>query len=137
MKTVYMDGVFDMFHIGHLKSIHQCLEFGDRLIIGVVSDHDATGYKRAPICTQINREEIVRNIKGVDEVISECPLRLTHDFITEHAIDVVVHGFSNENDRNTQLEFFKIPVELGIFQEIAYHKGISTTGIIEKISQLK
>ena len=48
-RTVYMDGVFDLFHAGHLEAIQQCAALGDRVIIGVTGDSDAASYKRAPI----------------------------------------------------------------------------------------
>ncbi|KAL7470795.1 hypothetical protein ACHAXS_011052, partial [Conticribra weissflogii] len=41
-----MDGVFDLFHIGHLHAIEQCAALGTRVIIGVTGDDDAAGYKR-------------------------------------------------------------------------------------------
>ena len=49
MKTIYLDGIFDLYHRGHIESFKQCLEMGDKLIIGVISDKDAEGYKRRPI----------------------------------------------------------------------------------------
>ena len=30
-----MDGVFDLFHIGHLNAIKQCRDLGNKVIIGV------------------------------------------------------------------------------------------------------
>ena len=44
--TVYMDGVFDLFHVGHLEAVQQCIALGDRVIIGVTGDADAADYKR-------------------------------------------------------------------------------------------
>ena len=64
-RTVYMDGVFDLFHVGHLAAIRQCAMLGDRVIIGVTGDIDATGYKRPPIISEANRVAIVAAIKEV------------------------------------------------------------------------
>ena len=44
--TVYMDGVFDLLHVGHLEAVQQCIAMGDRVIIGVTGDTDAANYKR-------------------------------------------------------------------------------------------
>ena len=52
-RTVYLDGVFDLFHVGHLNAIKQAASLGDRLIVGVTGDDDATGYKRKPIISQV------------------------------------------------------------------------------------
>ena len=77
--------------------------------------------------------EIIKCINIVDEVISPCPLVITEDFILRNRIDIIVHGFKDQNDFNLQKEFFKIPIEMGIFRRIQYYDKISTTEIISKI----
>lgn len=133
MVRVYIDGVFDLFHRGHIESIKKCLKFGDEIIVGVVGDCDCSSYKRPPIFNEIDRTEIIKNIKFVKEVISPCPLVITKEFITSNKIDIIVHGFSNEEDFNKQKDFFKIPIDLGIFRRIEYYDKISTTDLISKI----
>jgi choline-phosphate cytidylyltransferase len=132
-KTIYMDGVFDLFHIGHLNAIQQCAKLGNRVIIGVTGDQDAVCYKRKPVMTQKERTSIVAAIKVVNKVICPCPLVVTEAFMNEHKIDLVVHGFANEDDAKKQSEFFGIAIKLGKFQQIPYTSGISTT---ERIKQM-
>ena len=51
-KRVFIDGVFDLFHRGHLESLRKAKEFFSgpvELIVGIISDQDATSYKRKPI----------------------------------------------------------------------------------------
>ena len=31
-------GTFDLFHIGHLKMLNRCKEYGDKLIVGISTD---------------------------------------------------------------------------------------------------
>ena len=31
-RTIYMDGVFDLFHVGHLEAVRQCAELGHNYI---------------------------------------------------------------------------------------------------------
>lgn len=133
MVRVYIDGVFDLFHRGHIESIKKCLRFGDEIIVGVVSDKDCLSYKRSPIFNENDRVEIIKNIKFVKEVIFPCPLIVTKDFITKNSIDIIVHGFSDDSDFEKQKEFFKEPIELGIFKRIDYYDKISTTDLIKKI----
>ena len=135
-RTVYMDGVFDMFHIGHLEAIEQCAALGDRVILGVVSDADAIGYKRPPIIPQAQRVAIVSALRYVDQVICPNPFVITEPFMTEHDIDLVVHGFADAADEERQREFFEVPIQLGKFKTIRYHPGLSTTDIIAKIQAL-
>jgi glycerol-3-phosphate cytidylyltransferase-like family protein len=88
------------------------------LIVGIVSDFDSTLYKRIPIINEIDRVEIIKNIKIVDKVIFPCPLIVDMNFIKEHNIDMVVHGFCNENDREKQKDFYAEIKKNGYFQEI-------------------
>lgn len=50
-RNVYVDGIFDLCHIGHKNLFKNALTFGNRLLVGVVSDEEATPYKRKPIMT--------------------------------------------------------------------------------------
>jgi cytidyltransferase-like protein len=134
--TVYMDGVFDMFHVGHLSAIQQCAALGDRVIIGVTGDDDAANYKRPPIICEKDRVAIVAALRLVNQVICPCPLYVTQAFIQQHAIDVVVHGFANDEDAAKQQVFFQVPVQMGLFRRIHYYPDLSTTDIIRKIQAL-
>ena len=138
--NVYMDGVFDMFHRGHLeaiKKVRQEAGIDGKVIIGVVSDKDAYSYKRIPIINEIDRVEIVSNIKDVDRVIFPCPMSTTKKFIEEHNIDLVVHGFADINDFNNQKEYFKEIIDLGKFKMQTYYDKTSTTDIIKNIKNRK
>jgi choline-phosphate cytidylyltransferase len=139
MKRVYIDGVFDLFHIGHLESLKKAKNVLENveLIVGVVSDKDCESYKRKPIINEDERIEIIKSLKIVDEVIFPCPLVVTMEFIKENKIDLVVHGFSSDTDREKQKEFFKEIQENGYFKEIEYYSKISTTDIINRIGNIK
>lgn len=140
MKRVYIDGVFDLFHRGHLESLIKAKNaLGDPtntyLIVGVVSDFDCAGYKRNPIISEEDRVEIIKSIKCVDQVIYPCPMIVTMDFIKDNSIDMVVHGFSGEADREKQKEYFAEIKAAGYFKEIDYYSKISTTEIINKLKK--
>jgi choline-phosphate cytidylyltransferase len=139
MKRVYIDGVFDLFHRGHLESLIKAKNVYNPketiLVVGIVSDKDCESYKRSPIINEEDRLEIIKNIKFVDEVIFPCPLIVTMDFINQHKIDLVVHGFSNNTDREKQKPFFENIKSH--FKEIEYYSKISTTDIIKKINEIK
>ncbi len=69
-KVGYTQGVYDMFHIGHLNLLNHAKEYCDYLIVGINSDKLVEEYKKKH--TVINEQEralIVSNIKAVDEVI--------------------------------------------------------------------
>lgn len=128
-----MDGVFDLFHIGHLNAIKQCRDLGNKVIIGVCTDEDVRSYKREPIICEKDRLEIIKSIKYVDEVIFPAPLYLTKEFIDTHKIDLVVHSFSPSDPG---MFLYDNISEICEFKEIEYTKTISTSDIIKKLKQL-
>eukprot|EP00977_Amphora_coffeiformis_P022103 scaffold10470_cov190-Amphora_coffeaeformis.AAC.2 len=134
-RTVYMDGVFDLFHVGHLAAIRQCAMRGDRVIIGVTGEDDATSYKRKPIIPQEERCTLVAAIAEVDQIVCPCPLIVTEAFMHENSIDLVVHGFVNDQDAERQAEFFAYPMSAGKFERIPYYDGQSTTNIMREIQK--
>ncbi len=72
-KIGYTQGVFDMFHIGHLAIINRAADMCEKLIVGVNSDALVQEYKnKTPVIGEKDRAEIIRNLKNVDlaEIVS-------------------------------------------------------------------
>ncbi len=69
-KIGYTQGVYDMFHIGHLHIINSAAAMCDKLIVGVNSDALVKTYKgKETVIGQEDRAEIIRNLKSVDECV--------------------------------------------------------------------
>lgn len=69
-KIGYTQGVYDMFHIGHLNLINNAKKYCDYLIVGINSDALVRDYKhKTPIIPEKERQMIVANIKAVDECV--------------------------------------------------------------------
>ena len=67
-KIGYTDGVYDLFHVGHLNMINTAKEHCEYLIVGVHGDEVVKEYKHhVPIINENDRRKIVESIKGVDE----------------------------------------------------------------------
>jgi len=68
----YTTGVFDLFHVGHLRLLNRAKSRCDRLIVGVSTDELVLGYKRKkPVIPFEERAEIVSALKCVDEVVPQ------------------------------------------------------------------
>lgn len=68
----YVPGVFDLFHIGHLRLIQRARAACDTLIVGVVTDDVAEVAKgRPPVIPFAERVEIVASLALVDEVVTD------------------------------------------------------------------
>jgi rfaE bifunctional protein nucleotidyltransferase chain/domain len=65
---VFTNGVFDLFHVGHLRLLQAARALGDALVVGVNSDHSARRLKgrSRPAVSQFARAEIVAGVRGVD-----------------------------------------------------------------------
>ena len=61
---------------------------------------------------------------------------LDEDFINLNKIDLVCHGFVNDDDYNKQLNFFSVPIKLGKFRKINYQNNLSTSDIIINIKKI-
>ena len=68
--TGFTSGVFDMFHIGHLRLLKKAKLHCDYLIVAVSSDELVQSYKnKLPIIPLAHRLEILNALSFVDEVV--------------------------------------------------------------------
>lgn len=93
-RRIYVDGVFDLIHWGHLNALRQSSELGGKIVVGVVSDEETKKTKGiAPIYTAKERATLIRGCRWVDEVIEDTPYDVSLDFLTNVAMcDIVAHG---------------------------------------------
>lgn len=137
MKLIlFSDGIFDLFHNGHLKYLKKIKEYFSKdievyLIVGIVNDKLSKSYKRQPIFSENQRKKILDSCIYVDKVIIINNLIITEEFIKENNIDYIFHSFSNKEDVEKQLIYYEIPKKLNKFIELNYNHGISTTQIIK------
>ena len=69
-KIGYTQGVYDMFHVGHLNLINNAKQYCEYLIVGINTDALVQEYKhKQPVINQEERRYIVENVRAVDEVV--------------------------------------------------------------------
>ncbi|RMZ90559.1 hypothetical protein DV736_g2215, partial [Chaetothyriales sp. CBS 134916] len=131
---VYADGVFDLFHLGHMRQLQQAKTAfpNTYLLVGVTGDAETHKRKGLTVLTGAERAETVRHCKWVDEVIPNCPWIVTPEFLAEHQIDYVAHD--DEPYGATEGDDIYAPIKReGKFLVTERTEGVSTTGIITKI----
>ncbi|OJD16294.1 hypothetical protein AJ78_03506 [Emergomyces pasteurianus Ep9510] len=131
---VYADGVFDLFHLGHMRQLEQAKKaFPETyLIVGVTSDQETHKRKGLTVLTGAERSETVRHCRWVDEVIPDCPWIVTPEFLEEHQIDYVAHDDLPYGAAEGDDIYAPIKAQ-GKFLVTQRTEGVSTTGIITHI----
>lgn len=124
-------GTFDLFHIGHLNIIKRCLKYNNsknKLIVGVSTDKFNYDKKKVyPIIPQKDRIEIIKNIKGVDEVFFEESLEKKKEYCLKYNADILIMGYDHKG-RFDYLKDYNIDV---IY--LPRTQNVSTTEIKNKI----
>ncbi|AOW04249.1 hypothetical protein B0I72DRAFT_138666 [Yarrowia lipolytica] len=131
---IYADGVFDLFHLGHMRQLEQSKKAFPNavLIVGIPSDKETHKRKGLTVLSDVQRYETVRHCKWVDEVVEDAPWCVTMDFLEKHKIDYVAHDdlpYASGNDD----DIYKPIKEKGMFLATQRTEGISTSDIITKI----
>ena len=92
MVIGYTSGVYDLFHIGHLKLLQRIKNLGDRLIVAVSTDEFNALKGKKTIIPYEQRAEIVSNIKYVDFVIPENNWEQKIEDIKKYNVDIFTMG---------------------------------------------
>lgn len=134
-KIGYTQGVYDLFHVGHLNLLNNAKKFCDFLIVGINSDALVMEYKnKKPIINENQRAAIVKNIKSVDEVFIVSTLNKT-EIVKKYKIDAVFIGSDwkgNERWNAAEIELNSIGCDV-VYLE--HTDGISSSIIREKINK--
>lgn len=132
-KRGYTDGVYDLFHVGHLNMIEQAKAQCEYLIVGVHGDEVVNEYKHHyPIIPENERARIISAVHGVDQVVIN-DTRDKMELLKRHQFDVV---FIGDDWKGTErwIKFEKVLGEYGVdVVYVPYTQGISTTEIKKRI----
>ncbi|KAJ7528480.1 hypothetical protein O6H91_15G005300 [Diphasiastrum complanatum] len=133
---VYADGIYDLFHFGHARSLEQAKKLfpNTHLLVGCCSDAITNKYKGKTVMTEAERYESLRHCRWVDEVISDAPWVINKEFLDKHQIDYVAHDAlpyaDNSGAGNDVYEFVRAA---GKFMETKRTDGVSTSDLIMRI----
>jgi rfaE bifunctional protein nucleotidyltransferase chain/domain len=71
MKSIFVNGTFDILHPGHIQLLNYAKSLGDTLTVGIDSDRrvrEKKGYAR-PVYNVGDRAYMLQNLKAVDYVV--------------------------------------------------------------------
>jgi rfaE bifunctional protein nucleotidyltransferase chain/domain len=131
MKTVMVNGTFDVLHPGHVALLNTARSYGDYLIVAIDTDRrvkELKGDKR-PINCQQDRSIMLSNLKAVDIVEFFDSKEELIEIMEMYKPDVYVKGSDWKHDtKSTAHEYCK---------EVIYYDRIeeySSTKIIQRIA---
>jgi D-beta-D-heptose 7-phosphate kinase/D-beta-D-heptose 1-phosphate adenosyltransferase len=127
MRTVWVNGCFDVLHVGHIELFKHAKSLGNKLIVGIDSDKRVKELKgeSRPINTQTDRKILLDSIKYIDEVIIFNNENELSELIKDNRVDIMVVGSDYKNKRVVGSNNSK---EVIFFKRI---NGYSTTKILE------
>jgi D-glycero-beta-D-manno-heptose 1-phosphate adenylyltransferase len=132
-SIVFTNGCFDLLHIGHTRYLAEAKQLGDRLVVGVNSDHSVRQLekgKNRPIQIDAQRAEVIAALGCIDYVIlfdEPDPLNL----IKAIQPNVLVKGGDWISERIIGKDF--VEERGGFVRTIPLVSDVSTTTIIERI----
>ncbi len=139
-KIIYIDGAFDILHIGHIEALKKAKELGDFLYVGVHDDYTVNKFKgkNYPILNLNERVFNLLALKYVDEVIIASPWKVTEDMIKSLKINLVVQGTTPKTEEDylnikPEDDPYEIPKKLGIFQTITSNYDLSNDILIQRL----
>jgi len=137
MKKVYVGMSADLIHPGHINIIREASKLGE-VTVGVLTDKAIASYKRLPFMTYEQREEVVKNIKGVSKVVKQETLDY-RDNLNSIKPDIVVHG--DDWKEGVQIKTRQQVIDTlsqwgGELVEIPYTDGISSTQLNKSLAEI-
>ena len=130
MKTVMVNGTFDILHPGHIALLNTARSYGDYLVVAIDTDRRVTELKgpQRPINNQDFRRIMLSNFKAVDIVEFFDTTEELVNLMKMYKPDVYVKGSDWKNDKASTAEEY--------CNQVIYYDRIdeySTTKIIEDI----
>lgn len=127
MKTIFVNGTFDILHLGHLALLNYAKTLGSSLTVAIDSDQRVKQLKgdNRPINSQIDRATMLVNLKAVDSVFIFDTDEELVDLIKKH--DIMVKGSDYKDTVIIGAEHISMIL---FFDRV---QGLSTTQAIQHI----
>ena len=131
MKTVMVNGTFDVLHPGHIALLNTARSYGDHLIVAIDTDRRVKELKSSqrPINNQIDRRIMLSALKAVDIVEFFDSTEELVKLMELYKPDVYVKGSDWKHDKKSTAEQY--------CKQVIYYDRVgnySTTKTIQDIA---
>ena len=132
---VFTNGCFDLLHPGHLHSLNQAKQFGNRLVVGVNSDASVKRLKgvNRPIIAEQGRVDMLAALEVVDAVVvfeEDSPIHLIETILP----DILVKGSDYKKSNIVGADI--VEMHGGKVELINLVPGFSTSELVKKIKSI-
>lgn len=129
-KSIFVNGTFDILHLGHLCLLTYAKSLGDRLFVAIDSDRRVKELKgdTRPVNSAYERKQMLLALKAVDEVEIFDTSDELKMWVKQIKPDIMVVGSDYRNKEVIGSEFAK---QLSFYERI---EPYSTTKKIQDIS---
>eukprot|EP00455_Lapot_gusevi_P021212 TRINITY_DN222_c0_g1_i3.p1 TRINITY_DN222_c0_g1~~TRINITY_DN222_c0_g1_i3.p1 ORF type:complete len:251 (+),score=92.21 TRINITY_DN222_c0_g1_i3:43-753(+) len=136
-RIVYIDGSFDLFHVGHIETLKKARELGTFLYVGIHDDNTVNKHRgrNYPIMNLHERVLNVLSSRYVDEVIIGAPWVVTDDMLNSLNIAVVASGSNTKLDRELEVgpDPYAAAKLRGIYVQVETTVPLTTPDVVERI----
>jgi glycerol-3-phosphate cytidylyltransferase len=136
MVVGYATGVFDLFHVGHVRLLKNAKSMCDRLIVGVTVDELVKYKNKKSVIPFDERLEIVTACQYVDVAVAQNSMDKM-DAYKRYQFDLMFVGddwYKTEKWKNFEDDFSAIGVKIIYFP---YTSNVSSTLINETLLKLR
>ena len=132
--VVWTNGIFDLIHAGHIRSLRDAKALGDLLVVGINSDDSTRKNKgpHRPLMSQEDRAEVLSALEMVNYIVvfgeaepSAALARLQPD--------IHCKGEEYANGNRPVPERVVVEGYGGRITFLPLHPGRSTTGLVERL----
>ena len=132
-RVGYTVGCFDLFHAGHLNFLQKASNLCDKLIVGITTDEVSFAIKqRMPIIPELDRLNIVQNIKGVSVAVIVDNDDKYREW-EKYRYDLLIVGDDHRGEAVWTSWESKLAIKGVKVIYIPYTKGVSTSALIQRI----
>lgn len=138
MSNVFLIGVFDLYHEGHINLLKNASKLGDNLYVGVVKDASVRREKGEdrPVFDEKHRLAIIENNVNVQQAfliddfnVSELYKKVDSKSLVSYSTSIIVRG----EDQNHVKGFEELKAKGCLVVTLERTEGVSTTKLVDKI----
>ena len=134
-----VNGVFDLFHIGHVRLLKRAKDMFKEVVVAIDSDELVMQEKRKPIFSQEERLEIIKSCRYVDDALlvdrrwgpHAYDEKADNDFMDKYKIDA---AFVAADDLEYVKYWFGHLYDQHRIVVVPRTQGISTTQVIKIVN---